>query len=205
MRFPRPEIKPLLVGLAALLIGPLAMAGETLPFDRENINRYSLDHLPRSLSIRQGKDVWLGYDLGRGKLYKVWQALAGKPGLTTSGFITRSVGTPWYEDQSGETWSLRTGEKTVPLTVRYLGCSQREGFFELSWELRHDGGALKLQERISMTAAPAGDRVTRELRVESLGAGESLLPPPAAREVWKLNSQPAAALAGRDWHRLTLP
>jgi hypothetical protein len=214
-------MKPLLTLLATVLLAPLAASGkdadrasakvgassaaEALPFDREVINRYSLDHLPRSLSIRQGKDVWLGYDLERGKLYKVWQAPAGKPGLTTVGFVTRSAGTAWFEDRSRETWQLRREGKTVPLKIRYLGCSQREGHIELTWELRHDGGARKLVERISTSAASGAERVVRELRAEALAAGEALLPPLPAREVWKLGGRSAAELAGREWHRLTLP
>ncbi len=51
-----------------------------LPFSRDIINRYSLDHLPRSLSIRQGADVWFGYDLERAKLYKLWRATANCSG-----------------------------------------------------------------------------------------------------------------------------
>ena len=205
MRFPRSEIRLLLACMAALLIGPLATTAGMLPFDREVINRYSLDHLPRSLSIRQGKDVWLGYDLERGKLYKVWQAPAGKPGLTTAGFVTRSAGTTWFEDRSSETWQLRREGKAVPLKIRYLGCSQRGGHIELTWELRHDDGVLKLAERIPTGAASGAERAVRELRVEALAAGEALLPPLPAREVWKLGGRSAAELTGREWHRLTLP
>ena len=209
--------------LAALLLAPSATAekrpddrsasatasprAEILPFDREIINRYSLDHLPRSLSIRQGKDVWLGYDLERGKLYKAWRAPADKPGLSASGFVTRSRGTTWYEDKSTETWQLRREGKVVPLAIRYLGCSQREDSFELSWELRHEAGALTLVERIPMAAAPDEGRVVRELRAESLAADETLLLPLPARETWKLNrnGDGVRALTGNGWHRLTLP
>jgi len=182
--------------------------GATLPFDREVINRYSLDRIPRSLSIRQGKDVWLGYDLERARLYKVWQAPAGKPGLMATGFTARSMGTTWFENRSGETWELQRLGKTVPLTIRYLGCSQRETYFELTWELRHDTGFVKLLERIPRLAAPAVGRAVRELRVESLGAGEALLLSPPARKEWKLVSDggPALrALTGTSWHRVTLP
>lgn len=182
-------------------------AEEALPFDREIINRYSLDHLPRSLSIRQGKDLWLGYDLERGKLYKAWRAPADQPGLVASEFVTRSRGTTWYEDKSAETWQLQRNGKAVPLAIRYLGCSQREGHFELSWELRHEAGALTLVERIPMAAAPDEDRAVRELRAESLAADEALLLPLPAREPWKLTHQGRSvpALTGSEWHRLTLP
>ncbi len=100
------QLMHLLILLSTALLVSLA-AAETvpeqatpLPFDREIINRYSLDNLPRSLSIRQGQDVWLGYDLQRATLRKVWQATEGKPGLITAGFTTRSAGTTWFEDRS---------------------------------------------------------------------------------------------------------
>src|SRR5687768_17008447 len=51
----------------------------TLPFDRDLINRYSVDGRPRSIAIRQGRDVWLGYDLEQAKLFKIWRAISGKP------------------------------------------------------------------------------------------------------------------------------
>ena len=181
---------------------------KALPFDREAINRYSLDNLPRSLSIRQGTDVWLGYDLERATLRRVWQAPSGKPGLVVSGFTTRSAGTAWFEDKSAEKWQLRREGKAVPLTARYLGCSQREGGFELSWELRHADGVLKLMERIPISAAPAAERVTRELRVAPLSPDEALLLPLPAREAWKLinkGDKSAPTLTGTEWHRLTLP
>lgn len=212
---------PRLLLITALLLAPLATVAQdaastaasfvktsraaALPFDRERINRYSLDHLPRSLSIRQGEDVWLGYDLERGKIYKVWQAAAGKPGLIASGFVTKSAGIAWFEDKSSESWQLQREGKAIPLQVRYLGCAQRETYFELAWELRHAAGAVKLLERIPLAAAPAAGRATRELRVESMAAGETLLPPPAAGKSWQQAGRPADALTGTDWHRLIFP
>lgn len=188
---------------------PAADTGEpALPFDRAVINRYSLDHLPRSLSIRQGANVWLGYDLERATVFKAWQAPPGQPGLATAGFVTRSVGAVWFEDSSDAAWRIQRQGKMVPLAIRYLGCSQRADHFALSWELRHEGGALKLHERVPMAAAPATERVVRELRVESLAAGEVLLPPAANDNSWKLTTHagsPATALTGPEWHRLTLP
>ncbi len=197
---------PVIVFGCALAVTRLAAAD--LPFDREFINRYSLDHLPRSLSIRQEADVWLGYDLERAKVYKVWQAPAGKPGLITTGFVTKSTGTTWFEDASVETWQLERQGKRVPLTIRYLGCSQRAEHFELTWELRHGSGSLKLWERIPRSTAPAGGRAVRELRVESLAVGEVLLLPVPAREKWKSSTgagTAAPALTGSGWHRLALP
>lgn len=184
-----------------------AGTGVALPFDREIINRYSLDRLPRSLSIRQGNDVWLGYDLERAKVCKVWQAPAGKRGLISIAFTARAVGTKWYEDMSGETWQLERQGKIVPLAIRYLGCSQRESHFELRWELRHDAGSLTLFERIPRSPASAAERVIRELRVESLAAGESLLFPLPARNAWQPagGGTVAPALVGPGWHRIALP
>jgi arylsulfatase A len=179
---------------------------EALPFDPTRIDRHSLDDLPRSLSIRQGNDVWLGYDLERATVAKVWQAPAGQPGLIVSGFTTRSTGTTWFEDKSAGTWQLSRGGRIEDLTVRYLGCSQREESFELSWELRHADGALKLRERIAMSGPAAGERVVRELRVEALSPGETLLLPLAARDAWKLSHQESApVLSGSGWHRLSIP
>ncbi len=173
-----------------------------LPFDGEIISRLSLDNKPRSLSIRQGADVWLGYDLERATVLKVWEAPAGKPGLIKAGFVTRSVGTAWFEDATDTPWELRRGEKTQPLKVRYLGCSQREDHIGLVWELQHDQGVLKLHEKIPLAAAAAADRVVRELRVEALAEGETLLLPPAARKAWKISTP---ALSGTAINRLTLP
>lgn len=191
--------------------GSAVVAGldaKALPFDREVINRYSLDHLPRSLSIRQGEDVWLGFDLERAKLYRVWQAPAKKPGLITAGFVTRSAGTSWFQDKTGETWQLQRAGKTVPLTVRYRGCAQRAGHIELIWELRHDAGVVKLQNRIPATGGAEAGRVQLEVRAEALAAGESLLLPEPARKSWKLTNMTgdaALALTGADWHRLIFP
>ncbi len=188
----------LLAPLTAL--HPAETAARALPFDREVVSRLSLDGKPRSLSIRQGADAWLGYDLERATVFKAWQAPAGKPGLIVKEFVTKSAGTTWFEDASDTRWELRRGEKTVPLLIRYLGCSQRKDRLELRWELRHDAGALTLHERIPLAAAPAADRAVRVLRVESLAKGEVLLAPSAARDAWKL-----PALSGAEWHRIVLP
>ena len=179
----------------------------SLPFQRTVINRYSLDDLPRSLSIRQGHDVWFGYDLERGALRKVWQAPAGKPGVITTHFVTRSAGTVWFEDASTETWQLQRPGKIVPLKLRYQGCAQRETHFELTWELQHDAGTLTLRERIPRAGATTtAGRAVRELRVEHLAAGEALLPPSPARTAWQLSTDGVAvtALTGTAWHHFTL-
>ncbi len=194
--------------LATLLLLPWSgVSGDALPFDGERISRRSLDAVPRSLSIRQGTDVWLGYDLERAKPFKVWQAPSGKPGLAVSGFVTRSSGSAWHEDRFAVTWELERNGVTIPLSIRYLGVTDLGTGFELTWELRHDTGALTLRERVPL-APPAGTRVLRELRVDSLGPDESLRPPLPARSVWILASPdgtPVPALSGAAWHRFTLP
>lgn len=202
-----PDMKPTFFILLALLMARLTGA-EDLPFDRGIINRYSLDKLPRSLSIRQGAEVWLGYDLERATVFKTWQAPAGKPGLIQSGFVTRSAGKVSFEDTSDQTWTLQRAGNTVPLTIRYLGCSQRETYFELSWELRHDKGVVTLRNRIPMAAAPAAGQVGLEIRAESLAADEGLLLAEPVQKAWKFtlrDGQAASALTGNDWHNLTLP
>jgi len=199
--------------LAVFAFGADFPSDKNLSFDREIINRYSLDHLPRSLSIRQGEDYWIGYDLERGKVYKAWQSPAGKPGLSLRAFNTRSVGVTLFEDKSEETWRLRRGGREIPLRIRYLGVSQRgtgtETRFLLKWELRHEGGRLELHEEVP-TASPAHVVPTRFLRVESLGEGEVLLPPSPSAETWKFVEQRAGdgpektALSGGQWHRVSL-
>jgi hypothetical protein len=179
-----------------------------LPFAPDVISRLSLDGKPRSLSIRQGTDVWLGYDLERATVFKAWQAPPGKPGLTKSGFTTRSTGTTWFDDASNAAWELRRKEQTLPLAIRYLGCSQRTDHIELRWELRHEVGTFTLFERVPLVATKDKSRVVRELRVETLATDESLLLPTPVLETWKLSTDQnvaATALTGTQWHRLTLP
>lgn len=176
-----------------------------LPFDRERINRYSLDHLPRSISIRQGDDVWLGYDLPRATIYKVWRAPAGEAGLKQTGFVMRSVGNTLYEDRSDEPWKLRRSGETVLLAIRYLGCSQRRGYFELRWELSHDADIVTLRERVPKTAGNE-TAVTREVQVDSLPPKAQLLFPLPAQRRWNLmtaDGRPASSLGDSQWYRLT--
>ena len=194
----------ILLGVGCLSVADAEeVSTHDLPFNRERINRYSLDHVPRSISIRQGVDVWLGYDLPRGTLYKVWQAPPGEAGLKQSGFVMRSVGKTLYEDQSDETWKLGRGGEISPLGIRYLGCSEREGYFELRWELTHDADVVTLCERVSKTAE---NPVTREIQVESLPAGSRLLLPLPAYKGWDLmtaEGTPACSLTDTQWYRLT--
>lgn len=191
----------------AMPVPPALHPTAELPFHREVINRYSLNGRPRSLALRQGDDVWLGYDLEQAKPFRVWQAPAGKPGVLTTGFVARSAGTAWFDDAANDSWTLQRGGRTWPLIVRYLGCSQREDHFELGWELRHDAGRLKLRERIPRAGGSADQRVVRELCVESLGTDETLRLPAAAANAWAVSRDgvpSAAGLAGDGWHRVTL-
>jgi len=193
-------ILSILFGLACL--SAAGAEEHDLPFDREQINRYSLDHLPRSISIRQGEDVWLGYDLARATLYKAWRAPEGESGLK-GGFVMRSVGKAIYEDKSDETWILRRDGETSPLAIRYLGCTQRDEYFELRWELTHESNVLTLRERVPMTAEKP---VLREIQVEALPSGSQLLLPLPAQKRWKLlaaDGTNATSLSDAQWYRLT--
>ncbi len=180
------------------------VTARALPFDPEVISRLSLDNKPRSLAIRQGANVWLGYDLERATVFKAWQAPPNKSGLVKATFVTRSAGTVWFEDTTVDGWTLRRGDKTLPLAVRYLGCTHQTDHIALRWELRHGDEVLTLHERVPLSAVPAADRVVRELRVESLAAG-GMLHLPAAHKAWKLNAYQATAIASSALHRLTLP
>lgn len=188
-----------LATIAAVPVTTLA-----LPFDPEVISRLSLDGKPRSLSIRQGTDVWLGYDLERATVFKTWQAPANKPGLIKNTFVTRSAGTSWFEDATNDRWTLRRGDKTLPLVSRYLGCTHKKEHIALRWELKHDEGVFQLHERIPLAAAETA-RVVRELRVESLPAGDALLLPSSAQKAWKVNADQDPVITGTAIHRLTLP
>jgi hypothetical protein len=200
-------MKRLLVSLLlSVTCSPLARADEVntteLPFDRALINRYSLDHLPRSISIRQAEDYWLGYDLVRAKLYKAWQAPAGEAGLKGSGFVMRSVGKTLYEDKSDATWLYQRNGKNTSLDIRYLGCSQREQYFELRWELKHDTDVMILHERVPMTAKKP---ILRSLHIDSLPADGQLLLPTPMRKGWQLTTadgNPAAGLTDSQWYQL---
>ena len=193
--------------LVLLGIGVTAGGSSGLPFDRARISRYSVDGLPRSIAIRQGQDVWLGYDLERARVFKVWQVPAGTDGLESAGFTTRSRGTTWYEDGSAEGWRLQTAQGALPLDVRYLGCSQREDCFELRWELRHESHAFTLSERVFLHNPTAG-RVVREMKVEGLPADTALLPPPAGLKAWRLSladGRVATVLTNERRYQCTLP
>lgn len=204
-----PHLLPCFAGavLLAVAFSGAADAEEAnsrdLPFDRGRINRYSLDHLPRSISIRQGSDRWLGYDLQRAKLYKAWQAPSGEPGLKASGFTVRSVGQTWYEDRSEETWRLERAGEIAPLTVRYLGCSQRETHFELSWHLTLGAEVMTLRERVPLAEA---EQTVREIRIDSLPRGSQLLPPRPTQNGWELKNpegELAGGLSDSKWYRIS--
>lgn len=194
-----------------ILFTPLVLSGSAsaeLPFDPAQICRLSVDDIPRSIAIRQGTDVWLGYDLEKALVFKVWQAPREKSGLILKDFKALSAGTPWFEEKTGDGWQMKVEGKDVPLTSRYLGCTQNKGSFELRWELSYPGGTIKLSERIPMTSATGKDRAYRELRVESLAGDVSVLLPSAYRKAWVLSGpegKPLTSLVGSAWHRLSLP
>ena len=185
--------------LVSIAVSSASLASDPLPFDREAINRYSVDGIPRSLSIRQGADVWLAYDLERATVFKVWQAPTGRPGLIATEFTVKSSGTTWFHDPSAAPWELVRHGRPVPLKVRYLGCTQRADGSELSWELRHDTGALILRERVAHAAAAPAERSRRELRAESLAPGEVLRLPAPARDAWNVGEG-----IGAVWHAIIL-
>lgn len=185
-------------------------SGEALPFGRDVVNRYSLDGVPRSISVRWGGDLWIGYDLERAQAFRVWRAsddeTAGRRGV----FTVRSEGERLYRDDSKGTWTLRRGEASVPLRTRYLGCSHREDRVVLRWELRHDEGTLVLEESVSTAKPPPGKTPARRLRVEALSEGEAIEPPKPVLGGWRIlagTGEEAAertGLVGGAWHRLVL-
>lgn len=185
---------PSLLGLAEVS----AEGGAELPFDPERIRRLSLDGVPRSLSIRQGETTWLGYDLERAAVMKIWRAPEGKSGLVVSGFTTRSAGETLHPGAGKEVWRWRRGGELVSPGVRYLGCSQRDGHFLLSWELRHGDSILTLREKVAYEGD--GENVVRELAVEGLEEGDELLAPGVGKG-W---SPDKTLISGSGWHRFVL-
>jgi hypothetical protein len=179
-----------------------------LPFNRDIINRYSLDHLPRSLSIRQGADVWFGYDLERAKLYKLWRAPANSSGLEKYDFTVRSVGTTLYEDKSEAVWQLQRRNELIPLRTYFRHCSHQAESIELKWELTSDCRTMYLIERIPVSGKSLGATPVRDLRVEGLQEEEALVPLNPTQSVWSvIKSDGTTTVSFQDskWHRLTLP
>ncbi len=178
-----------------------------LPFNREIINRYSLDHLPRSLSIRQRADVWFGYDLERAKLYKLWRAPANGSGIEKSDFTVRSVGTTLYKDTSEGTWQLQRRNEITPVQTIYQGCSHQAEYIELRWELKCQGRTTLLSERIPISGKSLGEVCVRDLRVEGMEAEEALLPPTPTQNAWTISKPDGTttdSFHDAHWHRLTL-
>ena len=187
--------------LNALPAIPLLRAEEDalLPFDPERIRRLSLDGVPRSLSIRQGDSVWLGYDLERAVVMKIWQAPEGKPGHLVSDFTTRSSGETLHGGAGeGERWRWRHDGQFVDPAIRYLGCSQEDGYFILSWELRHGNDTLTLRERVNFRSEQG--KVIRQLSVAGLTEGEELQAPGLGPR-WNPDT---TTLTGAGWHRFVL-
>lgn len=188
------------------------MSTKSLRFSGEDINRYSLDHLPRSLSIRQG-NMWFGYDLERAKIYKAWRSPPGKSGAQGKGFVVRSVGDTLFEDKTESTWRLQRAGREIPLRIRYLGVSERgsgdDKHYLLNWELRHDAGHIELTEKVSVHA-PVKDAPTRFVRMTALPAGDTLVAPGGGTGSWQLSDAVDLAGAGKPgnvgehWQRLTL-
>ena len=130
-----------------------------------------------------------------------------KPGLIVKGFKAQSAGTAWFEETEGAKWQLETKGKLIPLSVRYLGCTQSKAYFELHWELYHPDGTIKLSERIAMAASTGKARELRELRAESIPAGASLVLPAAYQKDWIFkdsDDQPAESLIDAAWHSHSL-
>ncbi len=179
----------------ALLLTLLAVA--QLPYDQSAINRYSLDGVPRSISIRQGADIWLGYDLERATLIRVWRALEGESGLKGT-FTVKSSGETLFGDKSEDGWTWND----EPVEVHYLGCSDFDDRFELRWEFKNGTRTLQLTERVPTSK---GEIVARDLKVEGLEKGESLTLPAAAGAAWKTDRGEAAKeISGGQWIRITL-
>jgi hypothetical protein len=193
---------------ATTLCSAQNVSSTDLPFNRDIINRYSLDHLPRSLSIRQGADIWFGYDLERAKLYKLWRAPANSSGLEKNDFTVRSVGATLYEDSSETVWQLQRRDELSPLRTYYRGCSHQADSIELKWELTMDRRTLYLFERIPLSGKSTGATPVRNLRVEGLQEEEALVPPNLIQSVWiiiKSDGTTTDSFHDSKWHRLTLP
>lgn len=195
------------ITLGTLAAIPQDGASETLPFDPARISRLSVDEIPRSISVRQGNDVWFGYDLEQALVFKVWRAPKDQPGLIRKDFKTQSAGTVLFEAIPDEGWRIEHDGKRTLLAVRYLGCKENKESFELRWELSHPAGTFQLSERIPTKAEVASSKVVRELRIESPDNAVSLILPSAYREAWTLTGPegaPAESVTGSKWHRLSL-
>lgn len=182
-------------------------AAQALPFDPAEISRLSVDQIPRSVSIRQGADIWFGYNLEKALLFKVWKAAKDKPGLIRKDFKTQSSGKVLFESKSDQAWLIERNGKEIQPVIRYLGCTENDADFELRWELRHPGARLQLSERIPKSPAGDSSRAIRELKVHHLEKGTSLILPSAYQKDWILTGPgeaTAKSINGSDWHRLSL-
>jgi len=198
----------LLLVSGMLTAAPLLRSSDSLPFDPAKICRYSIDNIPRSLSMRQGDDVWLGYDLEKAQVFKVWKAPAEKPGVVVNSFKAQSSGTALFEGKDRVGWQMKIDGKSVPLTPRYLGCTEQDEYFELKWELSYPDGAIILSERIPTTRKPDKSKTHRLVRMESLEPGVSIVLPEIYREAWILTDaegKTVSTFTGPDWHQLSLP
>jgi len=192
------------------LTAPVFADEAGLPFAPDRVQRLSLDGVPRSLSIRQGDDFWLGYDLERGTPFHVWRAKPGTTGLIVDGFTTRSQGETRFTDSSEHTWRVRRNHgDAVPTTLRHLSCSDRGDAIELGWEVRHEGGSIRIHERVPhQPEEPPDGGVIRVVEVEGLPSGWRLLLPESTTDAWTLldaGGKAASAIEGNGVFRIILP
>ncbi len=153
--------------------------------------RSVLDGNARMLSACLAPDLWIAWDVERGKLHRFW---AG--GVVFTGAVYDSLHGPqplsrgpaymeWPEGGLFEGWSLASGERISPQWQGYrlVGREGREEL-RLMWRVEREGAP-----GIELTLIPSGHerdgRVVLELRwqVEGLGAEEwlSVDLPPATR------------------------
>lgn len=206
----------LLLFLSIFLLPALCRADDALPFDPDVIHRLSHDGIPRSLSVSQarGEEIFrIGYDLERGTPFRVWKAPRGKSGLLVKGFVTKSDGESVFSDLTTGSWGLRRGEDRLPVTLRYLSCSDHGDSAGLQWEILHETGSIRIREKIPLRPAPGTsgkEGLVRMIAVSGLAAGETLHLPASVSKEWTLldsegRSIPAIANEGSFHIVLPLP
>lgn len=206
MRFPVTASCGLTVFLGWVLVHPVSLvpakaADPLLPFDPAVICRYSLEPLPRSISILQGGRFWLGYDLERAKVFKAWEKPAEGTGLMVNGFTRKAQGALRYEDPTDATWRLKAGDREQACLVRYLGITQLSEGFELRWSLQAGNQPpMQLTERVPLhPAQPEAGGIQRKLRVTGLPPGGVLLAPPGMQKHWVIDGHAFTVLDGQEW------
>ena len=195
--------------LLTLILGSTALRAEDnwQPFDPAVISRLSVDEVPRSLAICQGKKIWLAYDLERASLMKCCRADKPGDGLIQKTFTTASKGTIlWTPSRAdGSAWTLKDAPDSA-LSIRYLGCKDLRSHILLTWQLRSDSRDLQLEERIPVDKA--GDALLiREIRVSGLQKGDSLMPQELQSKKWQLldsDGKTQSGIQSGAWHQLLL-